>query len=558
MDEPLTTIDNVVKQITSGEWVPHCAIMFEDSLLHFTLTKSDPVIRVQLDKGPRCLYMEFNLETKQSELNYLLYHQDKQECDGVRDKGYGNFLLKVSDAWNVGFEMKRCYLMDASRFGKLRAALAYAMDHHGLTWYMSHHYLVYENRKGTIVNDVEASNQLIERLNHYWQSSSSRNLKLLSELDITPLKSATKEQLGIIHENFEWMFPAFVKYYPDQYVIIEPGDDTDPARFTLTEKGIELNKQQLQMLEMVQRVKDVQIVTEEVRWIQDYLRRNDFTYAQLLPDETQSYWVKAIDVTKFQKGPSEYVMVGDIHFVSPEEFCPSLYSIVKVEPLFATPFKITCESATYNLRHSVFDPMKNPSRDTIYLLRWLSGHISPEDPHFWKRYQKLVQKILDRLRTSVIKRLPEWISECEHATMAGMGCVVRGFATIAKCHSFCQSHTSQSLHNLITVLNRVTISESNDMYESALHLIEGEVIAKKGVRVPMQMDLHEPVRTILQYELPFSIRLQYERMHGEAFPPQFDLFGYWEGHRIDLNPITHEVFQSTRLFIRLDVEITQI
>lgn len=125
-----------------------------------------------------CYSLTVFMVHKTSHLNFILFKQNK--CEGYKQfyhGGFGTWLLQLTDYININLGIHTCELLDDSYFlinnTYANAPYLYAKTHWGLTYYMSHGYLI----KGKNVQDsILLTNQEI-KYKHEWWSQTLNNFK---------------------------------------------------------------------------------------------------------------------------------------------------------------------------------------------------------------------------------------------------------------------------------------------------------------------------------------------------------------------------------------------
>lgn len=206
----------------------HATIRPTQHLLHclnhtmfFIIKKSVNVVNISIPGANGCFLFSLNLKFRESHLSSLLYETKHSECYGIPIKRTGTWFLKFVDAVNECTNMRTCELTDESTLAGFSAACSYSLNHHGLSWYMSHSFLI-DLQKGdkSIANRVSATNAYLKEAVEYWNSRRS-----VGESDVARFLRYCPD--------FPMPTPHMIKFYNVNIQLRLPNTITDPAYFDL-------------------------------------------------------------------------------------------------------------------------------------------------------------------------------------------------------------------------------------------------------------------------------------------------------------------------------------
>jgi hypothetical protein len=185
--------------------------------LFFVVNSYYQKVSIGLSGNSQCLNWIINFRAQTASINSLFYDVDKSECYGS-DKINGNWVLDFIDQLHSLLGVIECELTDASTFmvnnHQYSAACVYASTHNGLSWYMSHHYLL--NKEWNISESLKATNKEIHDVVEWWNSQ----------------RDTTNEPAHIC-ERYNDALTNMIKFYNYPMEIDIPKDKSLPARFRL-------------------------------------------------------------------------------------------------------------------------------------------------------------------------------------------------------------------------------------------------------------------------------------------------------------------------------------
>jgi len=112
-----------------------------------------------------CLDWILDLNKKESFLESLLL-TSVSHCRGWFE-GFGGWILQFMDAVHTRLGIDVCRLVDASRIMGIQAICLYSSTHGGLSWYMSHGYLL-DLPIEDVTTQIAATNQTIQSWYLFW------------------------------------------------------------------------------------------------------------------------------------------------------------------------------------------------------------------------------------------------------------------------------------------------------------------------------------------------------------------------------------------------------
>ncbi len=497
-------------------------IIFEDKDLLFQIIKSedDEQIVIKLNPETSCLVMSVNLNTRTSYLDSLMYGQiDKTQCSAWDQPSYGSFLLRVVDAWNIAFEVLSCKLFDAAEFTEnniqMSAALAYAKEHNGLTFYMSRGYLhqvIKHDDISTIQDAIINTNELIQKINNWWNSSTLQN-PITSQLF---MKNQPIRELKTIEILSNEVIPKpnfvknFIKYYP-----IDSHKDVNcvsivhnPTRFILTSTGKFVLKMHLKMRKLYKQYTKLSKSNPLAITLKKQLNENGFQ----VKDVNNNF-----DLNLFVPGPTQYILVSDLPITHLNLDCLSWKNVVEMK-------NYKCLQAL-----EVLNENPNLTQDSVSTLLW-ANEKKPQTKKFWKRYNLEIQKWIQSQNFDS----PNWTSNCEKITFSGLKCLQPILGNVIKCGKYCESHFQESVQTLISVLNSVYIVHKKE--EIPLTFQKG-YLSCNSFHLSIY-NIKEMNAFIKDYPWPQVLQLIYSTTHeNQKVPLTFKMFGNFESHIIDLTQL---------------------
>jgi hypothetical protein len=335
--------------------------------------------------------------------------------------------------------MLSCKLFDAAEFTEnntqISAALAYAKEHAGLT--MSRRYLhqvVKHDGIATIQDAIINTNELIQKINTWWNSSTNENPisaqifsqdQLLRQLKTVDILNSTPIPKPSFTKNF-------VKYYPGNCISIE----NHPTRFLLTSIGKKLLKTHLKMSKIYNKYKTLSKTDPLAIELKIQLNTHGFQVKELN---------HVLDLDSFKPGPTQYILASDLPISHLNLPCFWWKNVVDMKDY-------KCLSA-----FGVLDQNANLTQDSVSTLLWANEKKS-QKPSFWKRYNLEIKKWIKLQNFDS----PKWSSTCEKSTFSGLKCLQPMLGTVGRCGSYCESHFEESLYTLINVLKSVYIIHSQE------------------------------------------------------------------------------------------------
>jgi hypothetical protein len=507
----ILTMEEVVKMIQFEPEI-NTYINFEEKQLLFQIKLDDEQIVIKLNPGTSCLVMSVILGSKTAYLDSLMYDQlDKTQCSAWDQPGYGGFLLRVVDAWNVAFGILSCQLFDAAEFTEnnvqISAALAYAKEHNGLTFYMSRGYLhkvVKHDGIATIQDHIMNTNELITKINNWWNSSTSQNpvtSQLFSQDEhIRELK--TIDILGNTSIPKPAFTKNFIKFYPSNCISIEQ----NPTRFKLTQIGKKLLKIHLAMSKMYSKF----ITLSQFDPLAIELKKQLYHHGFVVKDLKN-----ILDLKSFQPGPTQYILSADLPITHLNLHC----------------FSNVVSMKDYKCLQAINVLNENPdlTQDSVSTLLW-ANEKKPQSPQFWQRYNSEMNKWIQSQNFTS----PKWTSTCEKLTFSGLKCLQPILGNLEKCGSYCKTHFLESLRTLILVLDYVYIVNE----QQRIPLILQTAYLSCNSSTLSTTNVSEIQFFVQDMPWPQVFKLTYCATHeNQTLPLKFKMFGNFESHIIDLSEL---------------------
>jgi hypothetical protein len=497
-------------------------IEFETHKLFFQLRRSNFEVEIFMNPNTNCLQIVCDLRTRESYLASVMYEQqDKAACSASDQPNYGSYLLRVADAWNLAFGMRMCKLHDAATFEQdsktIRASFAYSRTHNGLTWYMAHGYIHRANQHQDISNvqeNVDNTNELIRKLNAFWDSSARQHKHLSRKLGLTNAKLAPWQDklrdldpVDILYDNTNLFYfePYFVKYYPQAVQLVD-------NQFELTDSGQKLLADQLRLRHLWKIFR----LGGHSPELKEELEVNGYPVAD--PENN-------ITLKDFPEGPTQYMLASDVVLLHSEDACELSHVWNMHTNTCAFPRVVLANQSQH----------QTLTRDSVSVLLW-AGLKVPQPNDFWRRYELAVAQFVGSVYNP-----PAFASECAQSTANGLRCLIskkRG-----QCEIFCKSQYSESLVSLRKALGSVFIVDKSTNREYSMSFLHGKCRSKKWKGEDFSL-VHHLTQIANDVDWPLSCILVYEVSHPVVISKHIEVFGNVDSHIVSLSSMVKSSTKS--------------
>jgi hypothetical protein len=189
--------------------------------MYFTCERVTEIHYVSIPGNTKCFRLGLDFTTHESHLFSLFYDVKKMFCYNLPSRRIGTWFLEFVDAVNLHTNMFTCELTDESELGGYPAACSYSLNHHGLSWYMSHKFVVESHTEKSVNACVEATNWHLQRSVDYWN-------------DIRRTNNMSDELLLQTYcDNFPLPTPNMIKFYSVNIHLHVPQDLAEAAHFSV-------------------------------------------------------------------------------------------------------------------------------------------------------------------------------------------------------------------------------------------------------------------------------------------------------------------------------------
>jgi hypothetical protein len=154
-------------------------ITFNNHTMFIIIKQNDlSMIELSMPGYGTCFIFTITLKDKKpifSSIESLFYLIEKSVCYGIPNKNVGTWTMQFINAINTTLDVPFCSVTDASYFEEGSTQCVYSRTHNGLSWYMSHGYMIDAK---TLEESILLTNLKIKEFYAFWnEEHKSRPLK---------------------------------------------------------------------------------------------------------------------------------------------------------------------------------------------------------------------------------------------------------------------------------------------------------------------------------------------------------------------------------------------